>query len=104
MRPCSALLALLLLPTSSALHGQTCPEPLATARGLVLVTVPTMTSSTATMRVFERPRVEAPWQLVHPAEPAVVGHRGTGWGAGFRDFAREGEPIKREGDLRTPAG
>src|SRR5262245_23638077 len=104
MRVRSALLGFLVLLPPSAHGAHTCPEPLATARRLVLVTMPTMASPAATMRGFERANVKASWQLTSPAEPAVLGRRGAGWGAGFRDLAREGEPIKREGDLRTPAG
>lgn len=104
MRLCSALLALGVLLTPSSLRAQTCPEPLAAAHRLVLVTFPTMASPSATMRLFERAPGEASWRLVHPAEPAVLGVKGAAWGAQFRHLARDGEPVKVEGDRRTPAG
>jgi L,D-peptidoglycan transpeptidase YkuD (ErfK/YbiS/YcfS/YnhG family) len=105
MRLCSALLALGVVLAPSALHGQACPEPLAGAQRLVLVTVPSMGSAAAaTMRLFERPEGDASWRLVQAAEPAMLGARGAAWGAGFHHLARDGEPVKREGDQRTPAG
>jgi D-alanyl-D-alanine dipeptidase len=61
-------------------------------------------SSAATLRLYERPEAGASWQLVHPAEPVVAGARGAGWSPWFRHLAREGDPMKREGDQRTPAG
>jgi L,D-peptidoglycan transpeptidase YkuD (ErfK/YbiS/YcfS/YnhG family) len=63
-----------------------------------------MFAATATVRLYERDGAKLPWRLVHPAEPAVVGRSGLGWGAGFGDLARGGEPKKVEGDMRTPAG
>jgi len=35
---------------------------------------------------------------------ALIGHKGVAWAPVFRDYAREGEPIKTEGDKRNPAG
>ena len=104
MRLCSALFALGVLLTPSSLRAQTCPEPLAAAHRLVLVTFPTMASPSATMRLFERAPGEASWRLVHPAEPVMLGARGAAWGFRFRHLARDGDPVKVEGDRRTPAG
>ena len=104
MRLCSALLALAALLAPSSLSAQACPEPLAGAHRLVLVTFPIMASPAATMRLFERAPGEASWRPVHPAEPAMLGVKGAAWGFRFRHLARDGEPVKVEGDRRTPAG
>ncbi|MEZ5789230.1 MAG: hypothetical protein R3D62_22720 [Xanthobacteraceae bacterium] len=77
---------------------------LSETRRLVLVRVPTMASSSGALLLFERDGSESAWHLVHPAEPVVLGVKGTAWGNAFRHLARPGEPIKREGDGRTPAG
>jgi D-alanyl-D-alanine dipeptidase len=34
----------------------------------------------------------------------VLGAKGAAWGHGFHHLAKPGDPLKREGDKRTPAG
>jgi len=101
------ILAIALVAVSSIFvpaWGLTCPSLLQDARRLILVTAPTMNTLAATVRLFERDTIETPWRVVHSAEPAVLGRFGMGWGQGFRDLARGKEPLKSEGDMRTPAG
>ena len=74
------------------------------ASRLVLVTVPSMASSTGMLRLFERPRGQTRWRLVASAEPAMVGRKGLAWSYAFRDLASNNDPIKVEGDNRSPAG
>ena len=45
-----------------------------------------------------------PWQPDSGPISALVGKNGTGWSFAFRQFAFPGEPEKREGDKRAPAG
>jgi L,D-peptidoglycan transpeptidase YkuD (ErfK/YbiS/YcfS/YnhG family) len=98
--PDSLVLSLVLASmTSSA-----CPPILQNATRLMLVTAPTMSAVAGELRLFERDKPQLPWRLAHAAEPAVLGLKGMGWGGGFEGFARSGEPIKSEGDDRTPAG
>jgi L,D-peptidoglycan transpeptidase YkuD (ErfK/YbiS/YcfS/YnhG family) len=105
MRRCPLVVALLgALLTSSNAFAETCPAPMQTARRLVLVTVPTIASSAGTLRLFERRRNDAGWSRVGSAEPVNVGSRGVAWGRAFRHLAADGEPIKTEGDKRSPAG
>jgi L,D-peptidoglycan transpeptidase YkuD (ErfK/YbiS/YcfS/YnhG family) len=92
-----------LFATSPA-FAQSCPEPLASARRLVLVTSESMTAKTGAARLFERLSPQEAWQAVGPAEPVVLGRTGMAWGVGFHQLAWEGEPKKIEGDGRTPAG
>lgn len=42
--------------------------------------------------------------MKEPLAEAVVGRNGLAWGYGFDRFGRVGEPRKREGDGRSPAG
>jgi L,D-peptidoglycan transpeptidase YkuD (ErfK/YbiS/YcfS/YnhG family) len=93
-----------LAPVTTSAMGQTCLAPLQDARRLLLVTAPTMNTLRATMQLFERDAEAAPWHAVHAAEPAVLGRSGMAWGPAFRDLTRDGEPVKTEGDMRTPAG
>jgi L,D-peptidoglycan transpeptidase YkuD (ErfK/YbiS/YcfS/YnhG family) len=71
---------------------------------LVLVTAATMDTVTARLQRFERAAPGEPWRALGPGEPAVVGKSGLAWSRFFRALARRGEPIKVEGDRRTPAG
>jgi L,D-peptidoglycan transpeptidase YkuD (ErfK/YbiS/YcfS/YnhG family) len=92
-----------LLGLSSAI-AQSCPEPLASARRLVLITSKSMTATAGTARLFERVSPQQAWQPVGAAEPVVLGRNGMAWGLGFQHLVSAGEPKKVEGDGRTPAG
>jgi L,D-peptidoglycan transpeptidase YkuD (ErfK/YbiS/YcfS/YnhG family) len=102
---CLPLLAVCatLLASSSAI-AQSCPEPLAGARRLVLVTSKSMRAATGTARLFERPSPQQPWQPVGASEPVLLGRSGMAWGLGFQHMSSAEEPKKIEGDGRTPAG
>jgi L,D-peptidoglycan transpeptidase YkuD (ErfK/YbiS/YcfS/YnhG family) len=89
---------------SAAARAQSCPGPLAGAKRLVLVTAPGMNDMTATMRLYERASANDAWRALGATEPATVGNAGMGWSQFFTRLARRGEPLKVEGDKRTPAG
>ncbi len=100
----AALLAVLALLAPSAALAQSCPEPLASAKRLVLVTADTLNSTTATVERFERHSPNALWQVAGGPATALIGHKGVAWAYAFRKFAKRGEPVKVEGDKRAPAG
>ncbi len=82
-----------------------CPRPLHRATRLIIVTVPSVTSVKATLHTFERRTpADATWLRSGPPEAAVVGAAGIGWSEDYDHLAKKDEPIKREGDKRTPAG
>lgn len=85
-------------------HAADCPEVLAKARRLVLVTAADMNAPAARLQRFKRDALDSVWAADGEPEPAVVGQAGLGWGAGFLTSKQNGEPEKREGDRRTPAG
>lgn len=87
-----------------ALAADACPEPLASATRLALVTTPAMAAVSAEMERFERATPAAPWRKVGERWPVALGLTGVGWGWNFAQYARGGEPLKKEGDKRTPAG
>ena len=95
-------LALAVLPSFAL--AQSCPEPLASARRLVLVTTDAMSSKVAQMQRFERAAPGQPWQPAGAAVPALIGRNGMAWAHAFRAMAKSGEPIKVDGDKRAPAG
>jgi L,D-peptidoglycan transpeptidase YkuD (ErfK/YbiS/YcfS/YnhG family) len=91
--------------SSSQAIATYCPRPLHRATRLIVVTVPDVTSVKATLHTFERKTpADAAWQRSGPPETAVVGSGGIGWADNFSYLGKKDEPIKREGDKRTPAG
>lgn len=99
-----AVLALVLLTVPLPALAQSCPQPLRDARKLMLVTADNFTNSEAIAQLFERDTPASPWRAVSAPEPALIGKGGMAWSYFFRKFAGKGEPIKREGDKRVPAG
>jgi len=100
----AAILVVIALIVPQAVLAQSCPEPLVSARRLVLVTADKFTSTTATVQRFERAAPNAPWQLSGGPATGLIGHKGLAWAHAFRSLARRGEPVKVEGDKRAPAG
>lgn len=103
MRKATVLIFAATTILSSAVYAETCPDRIAKASRLVLVTTRSMDTQLATMQLFTRQSTNKPWKRVSAAEPAVVGKAGLGWGYSFVAKDRE-EPEKVEGDKRTPAG
>ena len=80
------------------------PRPLIDrSQQLVVVTTPGWTSTTGTMRRFERASATSAWRAVDRSVPVVVGRTGLAWGVGFDGVSTDG-PHKREGDGKAPAG
>ncbi len=71
------------------------------AQQLVLVITPGWNASSGILRPF----VRSPdgWQAAGVAVDVTIGKSGAAWGAGLNAPRGRG-PIKREGDLRSPAG
>ncbi len=85
-------------------QAQSCPAPLAPAHRLVLVVADTLSSTSATVRRFERASPHAPWREVGGPASALIGKKGVAWAHAFRAFAHPSEPVKVDGDKRAPAG
>ena len=100
----AAVLTFVLLLAPIAAQAQSCPAPLASARRLVLVVAPTLSSSIARVQRFERASPDKPWRAIGGPVSALIGYRGVAWAHAFRNLARKGEPIKIDGDKRAPAG
>jgi D-alanyl-D-alanine dipeptidase len=81
-----------------------CPTPLSNALRLVLVTAPGMHQSQAQLRRFTRVSQTEAWTQEGEAEPTVLGAAGLAWGYTFDHLRQGSEPLKVEGDRRTPAG
>jgi D-alanyl-D-alanine dipeptidase len=79
-------------------------DRLSSATQLVVVTTPGWDSTTGEFRRYSRDNPSAAWRQHGAAVPIVVGKTGLAWGVGFDSDAVAGEPHKREGDGRSPAG
>lgn len=63
-----------------------------------------MGSADARARLFVRRGVGEAWEAEEPAFAATLGRSGLGWAWDQTVLAEGDEPVKREGDGRTPAG
>lgn len=90
-------------PVSSAPVTQRTPTPLDGAQQLVLVVTPAWDSTSGMLRRFARESDADAWRRVGNAVPIVVGRTGVAWDDS-QMRAAPGEPVKREGDGRSPAG
>jgi D-alanyl-D-alanine dipeptidase len=77
--------------------------PLDGATQMVLVVTPAWDSTSGSLRRFERDAPRGSWRQVGRSVPVVVGRTGVAWDD-RRGAAGAGEPVKREGDGRSPAG
>ncbi len=100
----SVAVAIFWMVSSDAAHAGQCPPVLAGAKRLVLVTAPNMNQERVTLRIYVRDGRTARWRVLGKPRSALIGRKGMGWGHTFRQYGRGGEPVKREGDKRTPAG
>jgi D-alanyl-D-alanine dipeptidase len=78
-------------------------SPLGNSLQLVIVTTPAWDSTRGTLRRYERDAVGRPWRSVAAPIPVVVGQTGLAWDDRLALNAA-GEPVKREGDGKSPAG
>jgi D-alanyl-D-alanine dipeptidase len=82
----------------------TIPE-MASCQQLVTVTTTNWEDVNATVRFFERSAgLGSNWRRSGNPFPAVIGQRGLAWGIGLHGNGEPGEPSKREGDKKAPAG
>lgn len=98
------LTAIITLTGGAAVAGAQVAQAVrpARARQLVVVVTPAWDSTAGVMRRFVRETESAPWRLDGAEVPVVVGRTGLAWGAD--SLGRAGDPHKREGDGRAPAG
>lgn len=79
-------------------------EPLADATQLLVVTTHEWDAVDGSLQRFERTSPKAAWTPVGSPVTVVVGRKGLAWGRGIASDARTGDPLKKEGDGRAPAG
>lgn len=76
------------------------------SRQLLIVTTPDWHSVSGTIQRYERHGADEPWRKVGEPIAVVVGKGGMGWGDGVVAVPIHAatDPVKHEGDGRTPAG
>jgi D-alanyl-D-alanine dipeptidase len=83
------------------------PDALRASTQILVVTTQDWNGIDGTLQVYERPRAGKKWKAAGDAVPIVVGKNGLGWGAGVAADAGwrgAGDPVKKEGDGKSPAG
>ena len=90
-------------PAQTMRAGARATTPLDGSRQMVLVVTPAWDSTTGTLRRFARTSDDTPWREEGSGVPVVVGRTGVAWDDS-RVRPSTGEPVKREGDGRSPAG
>jgi L,D-peptidoglycan transpeptidase YkuD (ErfK/YbiS/YcfS/YnhG family) len=97
-----SIVSVLVLLLAAAAQGRT-PDnrmPLGNAQQLVLVTTADWSATEGLLRRYER--AGGSWRAVGGLMSVTVGRNGSAWGTGLGEIA--GEPRKREGDGKAPAG
>ncbi len=91
-------------PAAAEVPGATGSPVPTTSRQMLLVTTDVWDATTGRMQRYAR--TEVGWQAVGAPVDVVVGRNGLGWGRGLHAAADagRGDPGKREGDGRAPAG
>jgi D-alanyl-D-alanine dipeptidase len=92
------------LADSSICFAQNLPAK--DARQMVLVTTPDWNSIQGSLQLFERQKTREKWRQVGSEAKIVVGRTGLAWGTGLHSDTvfQENQPLKREGDGKSPAG
>lgn len=89
-------------------HGQE-PAALRASMQVLVVTTADWSSVDGVLQAYERPRAHKRWKAVGEPIAIVVGGNGLGWGAGLASASEEksrtaSDPVKHEGDGKSPAG
>jgi zinc D-Ala-D-Ala dipeptidase len=91
------------VPAAAARTPTASGSPVADARQLVVVITPAWDSTSGTLRRYSRDASGGAWRPVGAEVPIVVGQTGLAWDAAL-GLGKPGEPVKREGDGKAPAG
>ncbi|HEV3511353.1 MAG TPA: hypothetical protein VGS05_06590 [Candidatus Sulfotelmatobacter sp.] len=84
-------------------------DPLAGSTQMIVVTTSSWNAVEGQLRRYERSNTQEKWHPVGEPISIVVGKNGLGWGIGViatadSNIRAAGDPVKREGDGKSPAG
>jgi D-alanyl-D-alanine dipeptidase len=83
------------------------PDALRASTQILVVTTQDWNGVDGTLQVYERLHARKKWKAVGGSIPVVIGKNGLGWGsgvAGDTGLRGAGDPVKKEGDGKSPAG
>jgi hypothetical protein len=105
MRPAFLLASLLL--GAAVCSAQ--PDAFPHAKQMLVVTTSGWDATSGWLRAYSRDSSREPWRQVGEPTPIVVGKNGMAWGLGLtvanpQSLRGPGDPVKKEGDRRAPAG
>jgi D-alanyl-D-alanine dipeptidase len=113
MKPTSILLCLLSIVGWCVSGSTQAPafqsDPLAHSTQTIVVTTSSWNAVEGRLQRYERATMQKKWRPVGGPISIVVGKNGLGWGMGViatddPDFRVKSDPVKREGDAKSPAG
>ncbi len=81
-----------------------CPAAVTASTRLLVVSTNGMTSPRANIQLFQRKSKFDNWRSAGPSWPGMVGRNGLGWAWDQTQYSKLGEPTKKEGDGKSPAG
>ena len=73
------------------------------SKQMIAVRTPSWTASKGILQRYERYN-KADWTPVGAPAPVILGRNGMGWGRGLHQIPNDGNPVKHEGDGKSPAG
>jgi L,D-peptidoglycan transpeptidase YkuD (ErfK/YbiS/YcfS/YnhG family) len=101
----AVMIEFLFVVLCSALAAAQAPQPLASSTQLLVVTTADWNAVPGVLQLYERSQPSRTWQMVGTPIEVVVGKNGLGWGSGMVPVSVAGlDPVKREGDGKSPAG
>lgn len=76
------------------------------AKQMILVTTPNWNAMQGSLQRYERENSKSEWRRVGDEIKIVIGRSGLAWGEGLHDKSvlQSDQPIKKEGDGKSPAG
>jgi D-alanyl-D-alanine dipeptidase len=94
---------------SAAQTGAASHDAFAHSTQLIVVTTSNWQAVEGTLQRFERNTAHDPWRPFGEPIPIVVGVKGMGWGIGLvaaeePNVRLSSDPVKKEGDGKSPAG
>ncbi|MDQ4123674.1 MAG: L,D-transpeptidase family protein [Acidobacteriota bacterium] len=102
----SISLLLAFLAGGSFCLAQKSPLDLSGAKQMILVTTPDWNTINGKLELYERKNTKGKWRKIGDDVSIVVGRTGLAWGDGLHDNSKNSsaDPVKREGDGKSPAG
>jgi D-alanyl-D-alanine dipeptidase len=95
--------ACFLIEESASAEGVMNVKELKKSQQMIVVVTSEWDADQGILKRFERSSKKQDWKVVGEAIPVVVGKHGMAWDSAFSSIADK-DPIKKEGDGRTPVG